>query len=88
MSRDEKFIKSWEKERGKGKFKYMLASFIKFILAYWATIIIIIVVQGDDFQRLIKYLPIFFGCLIGFTVMLPLNWNRNEEKYKQLLSDE
>lgn len=60
MSRDEKFIKSWEKERGK----------------------------GDDFQRLIKYLPIFFGCLIGFTVRLPLNWNRNEEKYKQLLSDE
>lgn len=88
MRNNEKFIKRWEKYRKKGKLKYILTNIIIYILVYWLTCIIFIVINGYDFHRLTKYLPTFIGALMGYTIMSPINWNRNEKRYCNLLKNQ
>jgi hypothetical protein len=84
---DEKFIKSWEKDRKKGKFKYVLYNIIIVSIVIFATSIIYTVVTGSDFYKLMISSPILFGPLMGTIIGLPFRWNRNEERYYNLLNN-
>ena len=77
---DEKFIRQWEKKRKKGKLKNFLCNFIIYGMVILATSVVYLVVTGSDFN-----LPLFCGLLIGNIIGLPVNWNRNEDKYNKLV---
>lgn len=81
---DEKFIKSWEKERDRGKLKFVLYYNAEISIAIWVTSLIVIVATDGDFSKLENTLPVFFGFLIGSTIGYPLRWNKNEKKYNEL----
>ncbi|WP_207653601.1 hypothetical protein [Clostridium peptidivorans] len=87
MRNNEKFIKSWGKYRKKGKSKYMLIRGIIYTIVSWSTFIAFILVKGNDLNQLTKYLPLFFGGLMGFIISSPIAWNKNEEKYHKLLKN-
>ncbi len=77
---DEKFLIKWEKNRKKGKLKYILCNFTIYCVVYLATSIVYITVTDSNFN-----LPLFCGLLIGSIIGVPINWNRNEDKYHKLL---
>ena len=76
---EEKFIKKWERYRKKGKLRYVLCNFTIYCVIYLATSIVFFTVTGSNFN-----LPLFCGLLIGSIIGVPVNWNRNEEKYFRL----
>jgi L-asparagine transporter-like permease len=76
---DEKFIRKWEKHRKKGKVKYVLCTFMIYAMIILVTSFVYFMVTGSDFN-----LPVFCGLLVGEILGLPINWNRNEEKYGRL----
>ncbi|MBU5484408.1 hypothetical protein KQI86_08715 [Clostridium sp. MSJ-11] len=87
MRNNEKFIKNWEKYRKKGKAKYILTSLIVLTIGYWSMITVLTIAQGKELNQITKYSPVFIGLITGNIIMLPINWNRNEERYHKLLQD-
>ena len=87
---NEKFIRKWEKNRQKGKSKYVMITCINSILAsFVGTFIGILIKEGDLFNPLTEhysatYLGIFLGSFIGAIIGSLLSWSRNEEKYNNL----
>ncbi|WP_315119896.1 hypothetical protein [uncultured Clostridium sp.] len=85
--KNEKFIKNWDKNRKKGKSKYILTSLIVLTILYWSIVTALIIGQGKELHQLTKYLPGFIGATTGCIVGSPITWNRNEEKYYKLLQN-
>jgi hypothetical protein len=81
---DEQYVKYWEKERSKGKIKFVLYMDVIMSITIWSTSILVIAATDGDFSRLENTLPLFYGLLIGNTIGNLLNWNKNEEKYNEL----
>lgn len=81
---DEQYVKSWNKERNKGKTKSIFYTDVILSITIWSTSIAVILVMDGNFSRLKNTLPVFYGLLIGNTIGNLLSWNKNEEKYKQL----
>lgn len=81
---DEQYVKYWGKERSKGKIKFVLHMDVIMSITIWFTSIAVIAATDGDFSRLKNTLPVFYGFLIGNTIGYILNWNKNEEKYKEL----
>lgn len=79
---DEKFIIKWKKSRKKGKFLYLLYSFITNSLVFLVTYLFCFVVIGSDLN-----LSVIVGFLIGNLIGLPIRWNMNEERYYMLLNN-
>lgn len=85
MVKDEKFIKMWEKQRKKGKRKYILNNTIASIIGTGLTLIVVTMVRWNDIYKVTRYVPLFLGLVTGNIIMLPINWDRNEKKYYKLL---
>lgn len=81
---DEQYVKYWEKERRKGKIKFVLYMDVIISITIWGAAIVVIASTDGDFSKLKSTLPIFYGYLIGSTIGQPLRWNINEERYKEL----
>lgn len=81
---DEQYVKYWEKERRKGKVKFVLYMDVILSITIWIASIVVIAATDGDFSKLKNTLPIFYGYLIGSTIGHPLRWNINEERYKEL----
>jgi hypothetical protein len=81
---DEQYVKSWEKERSKGKIRAVLYTDVIMSITIWSTSIVVIALTDGDFSRLENTLPVFYGIIIGNTIGNLLSWNKNEEKYKEL----
>ena len=81
LKNKEKFIKSWGKDRRKGKRKYVLYSISKFTIGFWVIAIIFNLIEGNRFIQVIEYWSGFSGGFIVFFISLFLIWNKNEEKY-------
>lgn len=87
MRNNEKFIKSWEKNREKGKIKYIVSNALLFVAIYWALTIIINVIRGDGLSNLFAYFDVFIVGLIGILVGLYTGWDRSNEKYDKLIGN-
>lgn len=87
LKNNEKFVKYWERYRGKGKFKYMLIRCIIYTIVSWLTFIALILVEGNDLNQLTKVIHLFFGGLIGTAIVSPIVWDKNEERYYKLLEN-
>jgi hypothetical protein len=81
---DEQYVKSWKKERSKGKLKSVLYTDVIMGITIWVTSIVVIAATDGDFSRLENTLPVFYGLITGNTIGNLLSWNKNEEKYKEL----
>jgi lipoprotein signal peptidase len=81
---DEQYVKSWKKERNKGKTRSVFYTDVIISITTWGTSIVVIALTDGDFSRLKNTLPVFYGLLIGNTIGNLLSWNKNEEKYKEL----
>ncbi|MEL7606598.1 hypothetical protein SDC9_122194 [bioreactor metagenome] len=81
---DEQYVKYWEKERRKGKVKFVIYMDVILSITIWIASIVVIAATDGDFSKLKNTLPIFYGYLIGSTIGHPLRWNINEERYKEL----
>lgn len=88
LKNKEKFIKRWEKERRKGKLKYVLYSISKFTIAFWVIAIIFNLIEGNRFIQVFENWPGFSGGFIAFFISLFITWNKNEEKYNYDLTAE
>ncbi len=84
---NEKFIKYWEKKRKKGKLKFVLYCDVIISIVIWFTTLIIIVGTDGDFSKLENALPAFYGSLIGTTMGCHLGFNKNENRYDQLIKN-
>ena len=93
MKNNEKFIENWKNNRRNGKIKYIVKYYLGYSIMYWLFFVIYVLVKENNLHQLTKseHLPAFLGCFIGFSIggiiMQNINWAKNEEKYRNLLSD-
>jgi hypothetical protein len=86
---NEKFIMEWEKNRQKGKIKYVVTGCIIPALAgVVGSFIGIFIKEGNFFHSLAEYyvciyMSVFLGLFGGIGSLL--KWSRNEEKYNKLV---
>lgn len=89
MKDNTKFIKSWEKKRQKGKFKFVL----KFCVVMSISLAIggmigIVISRGFSVFQTEHYwdmpLASTLGGIIGGIVGSNIRWNKSEEKYRKL----
>jgi hypothetical protein len=81
--RDDKFIKSWARERKKGKAACIMIHCGIFIASFLAGEIIVYLITGKiSFS---SALGVVLGGLIEGTIGGILKWDDNEEKYKRLI---
>ncbi len=89
MRNKEKFISKWQKTRKKGKARYILSSGV---LAVLPIIISSIIARTFITQPIIGtpllgiYLGGTFGGLVGILQGANIRWNRNEERYNDLMN--
>lgn len=90
MKDKEKFIRNWEKQRGKGKLKYVLinAGLITAPLLGGIVFGSIFLYSSPSAYSFAYYLPTYFftavaGVLIG-TLKSMYEWGKNEDKYIKL----
>lgn len=100
MEDNEVFIKGWEEERKKGKFKYILTHAIRnFVVILCGTVCLALLGVGFvsiytgtnafhilNSEVLKKTLFNISVALIVFTISSYLEWNGNEKKYHKLLN--
>jgi len=96
---NEKFIKEWEEERKKGKFKYILTHTIRYFIIVFLCVVVISILgvvfvsiyTGTNalyilnIQVIKKILMRFSAILIAFIFSSYLEWNGNEKEYNKLL---
>lgn len=85
MKNSEKFIKNWEKNRQKGKVKYVISSILIYSTVYWVSTIIIDVITGYGLSNLSAHIDMFIAVLIGSSIGIYLNWYKNERKYNEVM---
>lgn len=88
----EKFIHKWEKVRQKGEIRYELTNGIMMGIALFAGNIIGKLLNGEKFPDLFakKYIVMNLICFaieyMGGVFTFAIIWQRNEEKYSQLIN--
>lgn len=88
----EKFIRKWEKVRQKGEIRYELTNGIMMGSAIFAGDIIGRLLYGEKFIDLFAKHYIFMNLIcfaigyMGGVFSFAISWQRNEEKYNQLIS--
>ncbi len=91
LMNNERFIMKWEKNRKKGKFKYvMTAGIISIIAGFVGIFIATLVKEGDFFLSITEfysyiYIAVFLGLFIGGGSASLAKWSRNEEEYNNLI---
>jgi len=91
LMNNEKFIMKWEKNRLKGKFKYvMTAGIISIIAGFVGLFIATLVKKGDFFLSITEfysyfYITVVLGLFIGGGSASLVKWSRNEEEYNNLI---
>lgn len=79
---NEKFIEKWNKDRQKGKGWYMIKTGIVLGIAVWGGTAVGILMKGNTLQ----FDPSsFIGGFIGGLIGSRYRWNKNEEKYNNLI---
>jgi hypothetical protein len=81
----EKFISRWEKVKLKGKKKHVLSSGIIMGIATFTGAALRSLTNGNSLVFHIHF-GFFLGGFIGGLIGGLLNWQRNEEKYNQLVN--
>lgn len=93
MRNSEKVIKKWEKDKQKGKFKYVLTNSILSATACWVgSIIGTVVHNGNLFHQLTDYntythWEYFLWGLIGGIIGSLISWSNNKFDYDHLLNN-
>jgi hypothetical protein len=82
----EKFISRWEKAKHKGKKKHVLRSGIIMGIATFIGAALRSLADGNSLVFHIHF-GYFIGGFIGGIIGGLLNWQRNEEKYNQLVNN-
>lgn len=88
-----KFITKWERNRQKDKFKYVITAGIISTTAGLVGFFIGILIKEGNFTPSLTefysyiYIGVFFGIFIGSGVGSLAKWNRNEEKYNNLIKN-
>jgi len=86
----EKFIKKWEKDKQKGKFKYVLTAGIMTGTGSLVGSVIGRLTYGNSIYSLMDvhlYFASFLGGFIGGVVGSLARWSSNEEKYNHLVNN-
>lgn len=87
MKNNEKFIKNWEKNRQKGKTKYIASNILIFVATYWILTIIVDLIGGYGFSNLFDSFDTFIAGFVGASVGMYLSWYRNESKYNKIMKN-
>lgn len=87
MRSNGKFIKNWEKDRQKGKIKYITSGALMYSAVYWISTVIIDLIRGYRFSNLSAHVDLFIAIFIGASVGMYLNWYKNENKYNEIKRD-
>ena len=87
MGKSQKFIKKWERDRQKGKVRYIINNSIIFATVYWILTGLLITIKGNGFNNITKYMVSFIGLFIAYIIGLHIGWKKNEAKYNQLTSN-
>lgn len=86
MKSDKKFIKKWEKDRVKGKPRFILINSIYISAIFLTVYTILTLLDGHDLRKVFS-LPIICGLITGCLIGSPIAWDKNEEKYNRLLKN-
>lgn len=86
---NEKFVKRWEKDKQKGKKKYLLTSGIMMGISVFVGYTIGRLAKGNFFDLFTEYyiymhFAYLLGGFIGGVIGANLRWMWNEEKYNKL----
>ena len=84
MTKNEKFIKKWSKDREKGKGWYMITRSITLGISMWVGSTTGMLIRGNKFYFDSIY---FIGGLIGGLIGSSIGWNKNEKKYADLINN-
>ncbi|MEA4849380.1 MAG: hypothetical protein VB106_19265 [Clostridiaceae bacterium] len=91
MTRNERFIKRWEKTRQDGKKRYVLTDGMSMGAAAFLGYLIARLAGGNSFDQFAGYnvyMPLFFliGGFIGGTAGASIRWHWNERRYNKIKS--
>jgi len=83
----EKFINGWEKNREKGKKKYILINGVSMGMAALIGSIIGRIIKGNIIYSYWYHIVFFLVSFIGNILICINSWNNNEKKYKELINN-
>jgi hypothetical protein len=93
LMNNEKFIMKWERNRQKGKLKYVITAGIISTTTGLVGFFIGILIKEGNFARSLTeyysyiYMGVFLGSFIGSGIGSLAKWSRNEEKYNNLIKN-
>lgn len=82
----EKFIRQWQKNRQKGKLKYILINSAVYCIVYWIAASLYLIGAGKNISKLMDNLDIFLIMFFIYLVCLFVAWDKNEDKYNSLIN--
>ena len=87
----ERFINKWEKKRHKGKFKYILVAGVIIGLSGFTGFAIGTLIFSKSYYKFNEYnkynfLISFISGFLGGIFGAEISWDRNEEKYNNLVN--
>lgn len=84
MKANKKFIRNWEKNRKKGKTRYIVSHLLTFAAVSWVLTIVINLIKGHGFSKVFDFIDTFIAASVGVLIGTYISWNINESKYNKM----